>query len=95
MTPYDYNLELEADKTDEVEALYERYAKDPEKIAEADTWLDGALDEAFYNGIETMFANIGDNGLMPEYVDTILSLAKIASKAREERIYWLSGRDAC
>lgn len=94
MTPYDFNLEPEADKTDEVEALYERYAKDPEKIAEADTWLDGALDEAFYNGIETLFANIGGKGLMPEYVDAILSLAKIASKAREEKIYWIAERDA-
>lgn len=89
----DWHLDPPCDEKEEaIEALFERYSADPEKIAEADEYMAGELNN-FYEGIETLFANIGDHGVLPEYLDKIEKLAKIAGNARAERIYWLAERD--
>lgn len=93
MTPYDFNLEPTADD-ETVERLFEAYSSDPEKVAEADEYMEGVLEEGFYTKLESVFADIHEKGLIPELYEDLMQRAKIASKAREERIMWLAERDA-
>lgn len=93
MSPYDHWLtsdtayEADSARAEAIDALVDRLAADPAKVAEADEWIAGTLD---YEGLETDLADLhnvpADRLIGSDALVRILRRAQAANEARADRL---------
>jgi len=96
MTPYDhwkttdFEGDVRMDAQEAIEAIYEKFKADPEKVREADEWGEGQFSAGHYSELESAMADLND--INPSYLfDSFLlqrlyRLAKQHGSARRERL---------
>lgn len=79
------------DDDDTVGSIYESFRADPAKVAEADEWNDGMQDGGHYTALEIALADLGevptDRLIGSDALASVLRLAKVHAKAREDRLW--------